>query len=151
MMTLERVDCPKCGSPEQSVIAEGQDFLYGVPGSFFAAQCSQCGFWFQSPRPHIKDFQSLYTDDYIPHEGQDDTRPRSVGELEYLRRILGYTHLPTQPARARALVALAHPWFRWLAGVRLEPRYVLDGRLLEIGCGRGGRLAALRSCGWPDR
>ena len=149
-MTLERVDCPKCGSAEQSVIAEGQDFLYGVPGTFFAAQCSQCGFWFQSPRPRVEDLQSLYTDDYIPHEREDHARPRSAGELEYLRRALGYTHLPSQPTHVRALVALARPWFRWLAGVRLEPRFVANGRLLEIGCGSGGRLSALRSCGWRD-
>jgi SAM-dependent methyltransferase len=150
MMTLERVDCPKCGAAEQSVIAEGEDFLYGVAGTFFAAQCSQCGLWFQSPRPRIDDFTSLYTGDYIPHEGEDHVRPRSAGELEYLRRALGYAHLPAQPAGTRARVALARPWYRWLAGVRLEPRYVPHGRLLEIGCGSGGRLVRLRDCGWRD-
>ena len=55
--------------------------------------------------------------------------------------------------RARALTTLRglvgeRRWNRWQRGVALEPDPVPGGRLLELGCASGERLASLRALGW---
>lgn len=141
-MPLEHVDCPRCGGSRSHAIAVGRDYLYGVEGTFYAALCDHCGLAFQNPRPPIDRIESLYPSGYTPHEPPgESTLP--AAQREYLRRRLGYRHLP-----AGRSMPFLDPWHRWLSSFRLIPHFVSDGVLLEIGCGSGGRLRELRALGW---
>lgn len=142
---LETIPCPRCGSLRSHGTVTGRDYLHQIDGTWHAALCDDCGLAFQNPRPPLDAIASLYPDDYLPHdEHVVSTLP--AGRRDYLRRRLGYTHLERSGARSRLL----DPWNRWLTGVRLVPRFVEGGTLLEIGCGSGGRLRELRELGWRD-
>ena len=141
MTILEAVACPRCGSARSHVVAEGKDHLYGVPGTFHASECDDCALWFQNPRPRLDDLAGLYPDEYLPHgDAEVLAYTPSAGERGYLRRALGYSHLTGG--------ASFPPWHRWMLGVRLVPRYVEDGSVLEIGAGSGAYLLTLRNLGW---
>ena len=123
MIELERVDCPRCGSARSHPVAAGRDYLYDVAGTYQASECDDCRLWFQNPRPPLDRLTELYPDDYMPHEAGD------------------------APMQMRSLPP---PLGGWMAGVQLVPRFVPGGRLLEIGCGSGSRLRALRAAGWKE-
>ena len=78
---LKRVRCPRCRSAESDAVVSGHDYLHQLPGEFFAAECRDCGLWFQNPRPPTETLASLYPDDYRPHVASDrrSTRRRRCG------------------------------------------------------------------------
>jgi SAM-dependent methyltransferase len=141
---LENVSCPRCSSMRSHVIVTGRDYLYRIAGTYHASLCDDCGLAFQNPRPPLEAIASLYPDDYLPHDEHGETVLPS-GQRDYLRRRLGYAHL----SRGKS-APLMDRWYRWLTGVRLVPRFIDGGTLLEIGCGSGTRLRELRALGWRD-
>lgn len=151
MIDCERVPCPRCGSANSRAIVKGRDYLHRVPGEFFVSECEQCGLWFQNPRPVVEQLTTLYPSDYVPHES---ARPAagpavSASRATYLRTTLGYEGLSIAPGGAGWRGARVFDVVRrWSLGVELIPRFVRDGTLLEIGCGSGARLIALRGLGW---
>jgi len=155
IITLEPVACPKCGRGESHVVVTGKDYLYGVPGEFFAVECERCGFWYQNPRPDERSLTRLYPPAYGPHQPPDArSHGPARGRLtaDYLSRRLGYEHLVTADPDhlGRLWAALSRAWIEWRTGLDLIPHYVEDGKLLDIGCGNGERLASLRQLGWRD-
>jgi 2-polyprenyl-3-methyl-5-hydroxy-6-metoxy-1,4-benzoquinol methylase len=150
----EIVTCPKCDSASVTVL-RGQDYLHGIEGEFSVAECVSCGLWFQNPRPTADSVADLYPDDYLPHTeiAISPVEPsRSSGSAQYLRRRMGYAHLAADNAHGFdwKSVRLLDPVRRWMNGVALLPDFVPAGRLLEVGCGSGGRLLSLRAAGWTD-
>jgi len=171
---LERVACPRCNSENASPVYSAHDYLYGLPGTFYAESCDDCGLWFQNPRPVETDLSELYPATYAPHAESTfrfSAPPKRVNWVRscwrgwnsgYLTRQLGYRH------RADADFGNRRGWVdfwnrlgaaiggaissaaRWRAGVDLIPRFVPDGRLLELGCGNGDSLKKLRDLGWRN-
>jgi SAM-dependent methyltransferase len=134
-------------------LSEGRDRLHQIGGSYYVAECRVCGLWFQNPRPESRELGSLYPADYRPY-----CEPLPAGHLpplrpstaRYLVRALGY---PADLAAGAASRDWRSPRAfdrlrRWRLGTNLVPRYVADGRLLEVGCASGGRLVELRRLGW---
>jgi|GEM_PF-1199703 len=66
-IALEDVPCPRCGGGESVVIHRCLDYIYGVPGEFFASRCTACGLWFQNPRPVLAQLADLYPVSYGPY------------------------------------------------------------------------------------
>lgn len=174
---LERVPCPRCSSLKSSMIYSAQDYLYQLPGIFYAESCDDCGLWFQNPRPIETDLQLLYPDTYAPHlettsnsfkQNSAGLRRKLTGPLRrlnwlkngwrgwhngYLTRRLGYQHRTDQSLPARfgaAISSSVSRSARWRAGCDLIPRFVSGGRLLELGCGKGDSLKRFRDLGWQD-
>jgi 2-polyprenyl-3-methyl-5-hydroxy-6-metoxy-1,4-benzoquinol methylase len=75
---LEEVPCPRCGYSKSSTVYEARDYIYGLPGEYFAAECEGCGLWFQNPRPADDDLASLYPDSYAPHQSIDGKEDSST-------------------------------------------------------------------------
>jgi SAM-dependent methyltransferase len=66
---------------------------------------------------------------------------------------LGYRHFEGSSFAERFGARLASSVSysaRWRACCDLIPHYVLNGRLLEIGCGNGSNLSRLRDLGWKN-
>lgn len=146
----ELAACPRCGSREMRGRFRGRDWLYAVPGEFFAAECAGCGLWQQNPRPPPEDHALLYPDSYTPHARPLPRRAASgPGMARYLAENLGYRHLVPEGRGWRSL-RLFDPYRRWLVGTRIVPEFVPGGRLLDVGCGNGAALAELRALGWKD-
>ena len=150
---VEEVACPKCGSGDKSCVLQGCDRLHHIPGKYSVSECRRCGLWFQNPRPVRSCLGDLYPADYQPHapvspQAASASPPPSTAR--YLRRRLGYEHL--SPGENTGFDwrswAVFEPIRKWSAGVNLVPSYAPDARLLEIGCGNGGRLLELRNLGW---
>ena len=161
---LERVACPRCRSLRSSPVYTAHDYIYGLPGEFYAESCDDCGLWFQNPRPVAADISLLYPDTYAPHSespARFTPPPRPANLLRkiwrgwnhgFLKR-LGYQHRSDQSRLASFGAALGGRFSiaaRWRAGCDLVPRFVPDGRLLELGCGTGQTLNRLRELGWRN-
>lgn len=162
---LERVACPRCGGLNSSPVYTAHDHIYGLPGTFYAESCDDCGLWFQNPRPVQADIRLLYPPTYAPH-GEPRPRfrpapqranlPRNVWRgwnSGYLTRRLGYEPRGKEIVSNRAGAALGSVISRaarWRAGCDLIPSFVPEGRLLELGCGTGQTLNKLRDLGWRN-
>jgi SAM-dependent methyltransferase len=161
---LERVACPRCGGAKSSPVYAAQDYLYGLPGTFYAESCDDCALWFQNPRPVEADIALLYPDCYGPHS---EPPPRSIKfarNEDWLRKNwrawnrgyltkLGYNVVRTRSSAERFSEALGGEISRAArrrAGTDLVPRFVPEGRLLELGCGTGQTLHKLRDLGWRN-
>lgn len=162
---LEQVACPRCGSWKSSNVYSAQDYIYGLPGVFYAARCNQCDLWFQNPRPVEADIPLLYPANYTPHAETTSGFFKPVQRVNWLRsawrgwnsgyliRRLGYRNRAEEDfwnelgAAAGGAISRAA---RWRTGCDLIPRFVPGGRLLEIGCGNGESLKRLRDLGWRD-
>lgn len=70
---LEHVPCPRCNHGDSEQVYAARDYIYGLPGEYFAAQCCACGLWFQNPRPIAEHLADLYTKSYTPHHAVDST------------------------------------------------------------------------------
>lgn len=162
---LERVACPRCRSLRSSPVYAAHDYIYGLPGTFYAESCDDCGLWFQNPRPVEADISLLYPDTYAPHAESfrgPSAPPRRANVLRnvwrgwnsgYLTQGLGYQHRVDESRSNRVGAALGSAISRagrWRTGCDLIPRFVPEGRLLEIGCGNGQTLNKLRDLGWRN-
>lgn len=161
---LERVACPRCRSLRSSLVYTAHDYIYGLPGTFYAESCDACGFWFQNPRPVEADIALLYPDTYAPHAESTPRIMKAPKRANWLRRgwrgwnhgflkRLGYQHRSGQDRFANFGEAIGGAFSRvarWRAGCDLIPRFVPEGRLLELGCGNGETLNKLRDLGWRN-
>ena len=161
---LERVACPRCHGLRSSLVYTAHDYIYGLPGTFYAESCDECGLWFQNPRPVESDIPLLYPGHYGPHT---ESAPRSIKPLRranllrkawrgwnhgFLKR-LGYQHRSEHDRFANFGEVMGGAFSRaarWRAGCDLIPRFVPEGRLLELGCGNGETLNKLRDLGWRN-
>ena len=149
--TLEPVSCPQCGSFRSIAVFKGEDRLHSFPGEFHVAECSECGLWFQNPRPRLEQLSGFYPSDYAPH-AQPALQPVPIGDVtrSYLVRVLGYSHLNSpRPRSWRSwpifdFVRVRRGW------LHLIPRFIPDGQLFEMGCGSGSQLLLLQQLGWGN-
>ncbi|HSK62754.1 MAG TPA: class I SAM-dependent methyltransferase, partial [Pyrinomonadaceae bacterium] len=162
---LEQVACPRCDCAKSSPVYTAHDYIYGLPGTFYAACCDACGLWFQNPRPVDADIPLLYPDTYTPHAETHRKRTpptQRVGWLKnawrgwhhgYLTQKLQYKHRRLDHPAARIgarLGASISSAARWRAGCDLVPHFVPQGKLLELGCGNGDSLERYRELGWRN-
>jgi SAM-dependent methyltransferase len=161
---LERIACPRCAGVNSSPVYTAHDYIYGLPGTFYAESCDDCGLWFQNPRPVETDIPLLYPDTYAPHAestARFTPRVRPVNLLRSVWRawnggylaVLGYRHATVQSSTEQVSTILGGSISRaarWRAGCDLIPRFVPEGRLLELGCGTGETLKRLRDLGWRN-
>ena len=152
MRTVSRKTCPVCGSPGREKYSDLHDAMYGTPGSWHMKQCTQmsCGALWLDPMPHPDDLPQAYAG-YYTHKA---AAPNKLSILDRTRdslisRRLGYPnrqHLPFRLASRllqlspRRIEHALHQYFylRWRGA----------GKLLEVGCGAGEQLLALRNFGW---
>jgi 2-polyprenyl-3-methyl-5-hydroxy-6-metoxy-1,4-benzoquinol methylase len=92
--------------------------MLGLPGTFPLNQCRHCGIAYLSPRP--KDLGPYYGQGYLSHR-------RARSPLAALRIAVQQRQIAGYVARHTGLSA---------------------GRVLDVGCGAGAFLAALKGVGW---
>ncbi|MFL5339878.1 MAG: class I SAM-dependent methyltransferase [Gemmataceae bacterium] len=119
VVSWEESSCPLCHGPHWSPLLEAQDPHAGADGLWYAVvQCDSCGTCFTNPRPDPATVARFYPPPELHH----------------------------QPRRNSAW-----PWRRLLPrGGAMTPGVAWhgEGRLLDVGCGSGAYLRAMRRRGW---
>jgi SAM-dependent methyltransferase len=120
-LELEPAACCLCRTRDSEPVAVGEDFEYRTSAdSFLAVRCVHCGVIYLDPRPTASELTAIYPDTYHAF----DFSPEAYGVVYRTRRALEARRI------ARALG-------------NLPPH----ARVLDVGCGDGFHLAALRDSG----
>lgn len=151
---LETVPCALCGSDHHDVYFSRAKELYnGFDEYFDVVRCRECGFVFTNPRPTAATMNCFYPDSaryYQPKASRvtagnwSRKKWKKVLQQSVLARRFGY-----ELRRLPPLVDFL-PRLLWRRRMRLAhvPRFVPDGRLLDIGCAWGGYLWRMQELGW---
>lgn len=147
--------CPLCSEPSFLQHAKMTDRLFGSSGEWNILCCKNpgCGLVWISPKPTADILAGAY-ENYYTHAvtGQESFARRCYERFKrgYLSLRFGYldTNLTVIDKMLGAVLAfLPHRRAAFDASV-LWLEALPGGRLLEIGCGNGGRMALLKSLGW---
>jgi 2-polyprenyl-3-methyl-5-hydroxy-6-metoxy-1,4-benzoquinol methylase len=149
---LVNIPCPRCNSTDVRIMFKGKDLLYNIPGEWFVSECNRCKLQFQNPRPQLKDFGCLYPTFYSPHLRTvkcDDLETVSAGFASFYQRHYRYnSNLMKTTGSNWKTWKIFDRYREWKSKIDLLPKFVNDGRLLEIGCAKGNRLMLLQGLGW---
>ncbi|WP_244070973.1 class I SAM-dependent methyltransferase [Nitrosomonas sp. PY1] len=131
--TETNIVCYLCGESGAIIYRDCVDHLFGAPGKWDFKKCTaiNCGHIWLDPRPHVDDIGKAYQN-YYTHDANDT---RLTGWLKILRTVL----------HRLSLLGLYKERQRYKHMYLDE---VVQGNLLEIGCGNGKRLNRLRNLGW---
>lgn len=132
------------------------DRLFGVGGSWSFKQCSDpsCGLVWLDPMPLTEDLGKAYANYYThaaPPSPQRDGHSSALkqycrnAQSLYVRRRFGYAN-GRASGFAHCLGGLLHFYRTEASSTFLAS--VPGGKLLDVGCGSGAYLAAMRHLGW---
>ena len=116
-------NCPLCGSTEIKEWLWGTDPHYGIPGRHQFVRCGECALVFLNPMYSDEELKALYPEDYYAYQEEVQAGRWKTRA----KRLLGY----------------------W-QGTK-DPGFEIPGEMLDIGCGAGSFLAAMRDRGWSVR
>jgi 2-polyprenyl-3-methyl-5-hydroxy-6-metoxy-1,4-benzoquinol methylase len=149
MKLVKMPNCPVCGQLGRMAYEELSDRIFGAQGRWSMKACADdgCGAYWLDPRPATDELVRLYANYYTHGEGG---ARRSF--YERLLRAFQKTHFRLAPSMLDRLIywlLMLHPGRRFAAlAACMGIRPVQGGRLLEVGCGDGAKLAALNELGW---
>jgi SAM-dependent methyltransferase len=121
---LERVSCCVCGASDTREYVRTWDRSHGLPGAFTFVKCRGCGHVYLSPRPSRAEIGRYYPETYKEYV----MGAEKPGAFVRLNRRYGLAK------RCRVITRRRRP-----------------GRLLDVGCGAGVLLDAMRRRGWEVR
>jgi SAM-dependent methyltransferase len=163
MVRTEHIEtCILCRTSGRVLYPHVGDDLFGHAGDFGELICPICGLIWLSPRPVREDMGAFYGRYYTHASAAEvtpgDGQPRLLGGLRDAVRAMifcghyGYSHLHSRHRLCVLGKVLGRlRWMRLRATNELKelvPPYTKEGLLLDIGCGRGDFLCAMKNLGW---
>ncbi|MBI3087295.1 MAG: class I SAM-dependent methyltransferase [Candidatus Omnitrophica bacterium] len=158
----EQVACVLCGSEQATPTMTARNFdspeQAGV--SYQVVQCRGCGLQFLNPRPSPAQLASFYPEHYYAYV---ETEPKPIGRFKAFWEWLGrwsklslrraFWQYPAPSGRVTLWALRLVLWPLWLRMVVLGKDlkvvpYRGQGRLLEVGCGKGAWLDYQRQYGF---
>ena len=157
MKTISQTLCPNCRGEGREIYSALRDKLYGAPGVWKMKRCQNdsCGVYWTDPAPAPCDLPLAYKGYYTHHKTDAGSRVKPLSlevRRAYVSRRLGYPLRTSWLSRQISRVAPLMPERRqsWLYCSFYLP-WVKDGRVLEIGCGSGWQLEAMKGAGWTTQ
>jgi SAM-dependent methyltransferase len=148
MIALKEVPCALCGHDDAALEVRGPDWLHQRGGEYTVVRCRHCGLVYQNPQPTSDSMDLLYPSDYAPHDIPREPQPSGSLFRRTIRALLdnryGYA---ARPSRLLRTLLLPFDWLYSTLNFTLIP-FQPNGRLLDVGCGSGGYLIAMRALGW---
>lgn len=150
--------CSLCGCHGQPIHVHLTDRMSAAPGTWDLLQCDEktCGFVWISPTPSAKTLQLAYSN-YYTHT--DFSEPGLIRRfynrcrIGYLVSNFGYPKNLAKPHEkfvGHLMALLPHRRAAFDASILWLP-WIANGKVLEIGCGNGDRLALLKQLGWKTQ
>ncbi|MEJ7848400.1 MAG: class I SAM-dependent methyltransferase [Pyrinomonadaceae bacterium] len=150
--------CPLCGGQGADLLFWNYDRLYELPGKFGTYACRRCGLIRLSPRPKPSAMGAYYPEEYAAYNHHFFSPEGRSGGASFLRRLvrrsvfarMGYATGPLHNLH-KLLGLVTVPMFQKRATYGygdIIPKFVPNGRVLEVGCGDGRFLAILKHHGW---
>ncbi len=155
--------CPVCGSPGNLLYKSVKDRLFGVPGEWNIAKCSNpaCQTLWLCPRPEKKEipefYKNYYTHNFLGNEKRTENPNRVFSfkkfvEKAYLCSKYKYCSNFSHSALLRgALSIVSYIVPSMKSSFDFSVVYLPaseNGRLLDVGCGNGWLLIRMKSLGW---
>lgn len=122
---MEYVKCDLCGSNNYALLLQTRDYRFSLNGIFNVVKCNSCGLFYLNPRPTAESIVSLYKEVYA----QNDVTIFSLMKFN----------------RWKAIVKMI--WYKISGQYFNEIINEAKGRVLDIGCGYGHYLLALKQKG----
>jgi 2-polyprenyl-3-methyl-5-hydroxy-6-metoxy-1,4-benzoquinol methylase len=151
--SIRKPFCPTCGRAGDSLYSDLHDQLYSSNGQWNVSRCRDCAIAWLDPQPD--NFDQIYNG-YYTHQldTAPDLRARLRRWLNHISLLVGKKTLgyPTNASLVEKFAAGLLGAFRpgremgimHLASVPAPP----TGSVLDVGCGSGQLLVALRNAGW---
>jgi len=125
LLRTEQVSCHLCGSDNGKAVASGYDLEYrSAAGEVTMLRCQSCGLYYLSPRPIAEELERIYPPTY--HAYCTEERSRLMRKMHNFQL--------TSAAKS----------FLETAGLAIK-RKTTNVSVLDIGCGDGDLLRAMRS------
>jgi 2-polyprenyl-3-methyl-5-hydroxy-6-metoxy-1,4-benzoquinol methylase len=142
--TQEKADCLLCGAAGQLLYSALHDRLYDTPGEWDFLECPACGLVWLSPCPVPPDIPKLYAA-YYTHQAISTVAPQYVVAVRKVAADSDFGQkLMDVLFKVRLFDLLSAPSF-WRA---VWFKNGQQARFLDVGCGNGSFLAAMRDFGW---
>ena len=159
--TEEVKNCPLCNSSDSNFLFWNFDRLHHLPGRFGLVKCEKCELVRLSPRPTKNSLGFYYPEgDYYSYQSptaalQNISSRKFIGKIRESIRNVVFDHLGYPIDNLK-------PWEKFFQPMAVNlfkkkatygwnerfPKYVKNGKALDIGCGNGTFLSFLKYYGW---
>lgn len=137
--------CPICNSNSQYSFSS-RDLMFNKFKRFDYLQCANCELIFQDPIPSPQEISLFYPNEYDIYEEHSRLKKISSLKLATLKNTFGYSHLKT--TLFYNLLAKILSFFN---RKQFEIPYIVNGTVLDIGCGNGRFLHGMKQLGWGTK
>ncbi len=148
---FETVKCNFCNSSEYSLLFKSKDYYNNIEGEFSVVKCNNCSLVYTNPRPTPESIHKFYPDTagyYQANKISFDNWKQKILFKVYDE----YYNYSENRSFLRKLALL--PFYLYsLSDNKSEgiPKYVNNGKLLDIGCSYGNFLYKMKTLGWNVR
>ena len=145
---FEDVNCLFCKAMEKKeLLFRVPDRINNLPGIFSLVKCKNCGLVFQSPRPK-EQFIKYYYPDWMGYFQPLERKQSGLSRWIKSKVLFAFYDYKNLGNKKFFIKFLFFPIYLYFFKHQLIPKYIKNGKLLEIGCSNGTRLEKLKRWGW---
>jgi len=146
---FEYVRCDFCNSDKNEFILSSKDFYNNRPGEFNIVRCLKCNLVYTNPRPTKEELLNFYPDSAGYYSAMQKFESNKLNlRWDILTEFYDYPFLKKKKIRK----LIQYPSYLrirkyWKSSLNI-PKFIKNGRILEIGCSYGSFLLELKKLGW---